>query len=196
MNNYCVDLDLDLPIFESELTPVEFLKQHYKFEKHFQIDVNHVSNKLKLMLAARGLSVLLVEIFYRRPNAVSYIHSDKGEFGRLIGDYAKLNWVYGGDGSVMNWYNINKNCVPKEENTAIDSYALYYEESQVEMIHSQKVNRPSLVQVGCPHRVVNGPTERICVSLVFVYDDDKRKRVTFQDAKTLFSEFIKIDSIG
>ena len=185
MNNYCIDLDLDLPIFESDLTPVEFLKQNYKLTGHFQIDIAHLSKKLIMFFNKLGLTVRLVEIFYRQPNATGNIHSDT----EVVGDYAKLNWVYG-DG-IMYWYKTNKNYTPTVLNTtAIKSYALYYNESEVETVHSQKVGQPSLVQVGCPHKVINNDTERFCISVVFENANTK-ERLTFQEAQTLFSGFIK-----
>lgn len=185
MNNYCVDLNLDLPIFESALTPVEFLKQNYKLEGHFQVDVNHLSTELKMFFDKVGLTVRLVEIFYRQPNAVGNIHSDT----EIAGDYAKLNWVYGN--GTMYWYKTNKNYTPTILNTtAIKSYALYYSESEVELVHSQIVGQPSLVQVGCPHKVINDNTERFCISVVFETVNTK-ERLTFQEAISVFSEFIK-----
>ena len=185
MNNYCVDLNLDLPLFKSELSPVEFLKQNYKLSGHFQINISDLSSELIEFLNKLGLSVRLVEIFYRQPYGGGNIHSDT----EVAGDYAKLNWVYGN--GTMYWYKTNNNYTPTVLNTtAIKSYALYYNELEVELVHSQKVGQPSLVQVGCPHRVVNSDTERFCISLVFEKISTK-ERLTFQEAITVFAEFIK-----
>ena len=109
----------------------------------------------------------------------------------VAGDYAKLNWVYGGDNSVMNWYKINSNYTqPLLNTTNINSYALYYKTDEVDLIHSQTIGLPSLVQVGCPHNVVNGSTERFCISLVFENSISK-KRLTFNEAVALFKNYIK-----
>jgi hypothetical protein len=190
MNNYCVDLNLPLTIFKSDLSPIEFLKQNYNLKSHFQIDISNLNNELISFFDNLRLSVRLVEIFYRQPNAVGHIHSDT----EVAGDYAKLNWVYGN--GTMHWYKLSKNYTPTKLNTTdIKSYALYYNELDVELIHSQQVGQPSLVQVGCPHKVINSDTERFCISVVFETADTK-ERLTFQEACKLFSGSIKTDSIG
>jgi hypothetical protein len=184
MNNYCVDLQVDLPLFDSNLSPVEFLKQKYTLTGHFQINTDDLNKKLSLWFLNLGLSIRLIEIFYRQPNAVGNIHSDTS----IPGDYAKLNWVYGN--GIMNWYKIAGINNSTIHITDINSHAIYYKESEVELVHSQKVGQPSLVQVGCPHKVINFDSERVCISLVFESINTKQ-RLTFQEAKTLFKDYIK-----
>jgi len=186
MNNYCVDLNLPMPLSDSVSDVVGFLKQYNK--GHFQLDKKLVSDELKLLLDKCNLDVSLVEVFHRQPLAIGNIHSDLD----TVGDYSKLNWIYGGEGSIMKWYKINKTYVKSEttHTTDINSYALYYKDAEVDLIHSQTVGQPSLVQVGIPHRVVNGNAERFCVCVVFE-DRDTKKRPTFQEALELFKNYIK-----
>lgn len=183
MNEYCIDLDLDLPLFNSALNPVEFLKQHYQITNHFQVDIKDISDELKSFFTNQNLSIKQIEIFYRRPNNVGNIHSDT----EIVGDYSKLNWVYG-DG-IMNWYKTTKDYTPTVlTTTSIKSYALYYKTSEVELVHSQKVGQPSLVQVGVPHNVINGASERFCVSIEFEFN---KIRPTFAEAQLLFKDYIR-----
>jgi hypothetical protein len=186
MNNYCVDLNLPIPLSESISDVVGFLKQYNK--GHFQISKELVSNELKLLFAKCNLGIRLVEVFYRIPNAIGNIHSDLD----IVGDYSKLNWIYGGEGSSMKWYKINKTYTRNTttHTTAINSYALYYKDTEVDLVHSQSVGNPSLVQVGIPHNVINGPAERFCVSIVFENLVTKR-RPTFREGLELFKNYIK-----
>jgi hypothetical protein len=118
------------------------------------------------------------------------IHSDRA----ISGDYSKLNWIYGGKDSVMKWYTV-KNSIQSTAplyKTPIDSPSLQYKAADVELIHEQAVGKPSLVQVGCPHNVVNGPEERFCVSIVFKHKST-RDRVTMAEAVAVFKDYINYE---
>jgi hypothetical protein len=186
MNDYCVDLNLPMPLSESISDVVSFLKQYNK--RHFQISKELISDELKTLFAEYNLGIRLVEIFYRSPDAVGNIHSDM----KVIGDYSKLNWIYGGEGSSMNWYKINETYIGNTttHTTDINSYALYYKDTEVDLLHSQSVGNPSLVQVGIPHNVINSDTDRFCISVVFE-DMDTKQRPTFAEALDLFKNYIK-----
>ena len=58
MNNYCVDLNLPLPLSDSISDIVGFLKQYDK--GHFQIDKELVNNELKLLLDKCNLDISLI----------------------------------------------------------------------------------------------------------------------------------------
>jgi hypothetical protein len=184
---YSVDLNLPLPLFDTHLSPVEFLKlndQH--LSRHFKLNINVLSKDLLEFFKEHDLAVRLVEIFYRPAGTASRVHVDTQE----PGDYAKLNWAYGGEGSVMNWFSIKDDDKGAIDSTPVSSYAWYYNKSEVTLVHSAEVGQPSLVQVGIPHSVENVTTERFCVSIVFEYTESGQ-RPTFNQAYNIFKDYIK-----
>ena len=186
MTQYCIDLDLKMPLFKSTLDPVEFLKQDDQhLAKHYKISKDLLSDDIIKFFNKFELTIRIVEIFYRPAGANSRIHIDTEK----PGDFVKLNWVYGGKGSVMSWYAPNENYTGVMDSTPVESYATYYKQHQVILLHSQKVGQPSLVQVGIPHSIDNNLTERFCVSVVFEYNDTK-ERPMFSQAYEIFKDYI------
>jgi hypothetical protein len=196
---YCVDLNITLPIFNTILTPVAFLKSRSSWAdninsnktiaKHFKLNyATEVHQEVKDFFYKHNFFIELIEIFYLFPNDVMAIHTDRS----VPGDFSKLNWIYGGQDSVMNWYKVingPSNRAPLYT-TPINSPSLQYAPGEVELVNTQQVGRPSLVQVGCPHNIVNGPEERFCVSVVFKHKSTN-KRVTMEEAIAEFREYIK-----
>ena len=185
MNSYCCNLKFPFELFESNHDCASWLVQHRNFSEHFTISPRELNCQLIVWLNQLGLSLRLVEIFYRTPESNSRIHVDTD----APGDYVKLNYVYGGGASVMNWYQPNENSTATRVVTPIYSHAVYYRDTEVELLHSQTVGQPGLVQVGVPHRVCAVTEERFCVSLVIVYTKNLQ-RLTFLEAKQLFKDYI------
>lgn len=190
---YCVDLDLHLPLFNSELAPVDFLKSKPEWANnvntdpkrahHFTLDIQKdLSHELKEWFSNLNLKIVVAEVFYTYPNGVGSIHSDLD----TPGDYSKLNWVLSGKISVMKWYKAHT--TGSINTTTIDSYSIHYPTEAVELVHTQAVGAPSIVQVGCPHNIMNSREERFCLSIVF--HDQHDRRITMSDAIKLFSNYI------
>lgn len=202
MNNYCVDLNLDLKIFNSDLHPVDFVKTLPAWSdpqftkpsgnKHIRLPKECINLDFIEFLRIRGIHLIGVELFYTVPNGKNVIHSDVME----LSDVAKINWVYGGDDSLMHWYHPNSEYNPevnldstRNRKTIVNSPSLRFLKNEVDLIHSQSVYCPSIVQVGCPHNITNGPTERICISTIFS-NIKTHKRFTVAEATEIFKEFV------
>jgi len=197
-DNYCVDLNLDLSLFNTTLSPINFLKLRPDWAnniktnsilaKHTKLDLStEITQEVKDFFDQHNFYIEVVEVFYLFPNDSMSIHSDRA----IPGDYAKVNWIYGGKDSVMKWYKILAASTAPTYTTPINSPSLQYKPYEVELVHTQPVGHPSLVQVGCPHNVVNGPEERFCVSIVFKHNST-RERVTMYEALEVFKEYIKL----
>jgi hypothetical protein len=184
---YVADLNIPIQLFNTDLSPVEFLKQNDQhLKRHYQLDLTVMNGQLVSFFNSLGLSIRLVEIFYRPANTKSRIHIDTEK----PGDFSKLNWVYGGEGSVMNWYREKESYTGLLDTTGISTYAVYYNKDDVILAHSIEVGQPSLVQVGVPHSVDNITSDRFCVSVVFEYTESS-VRPTFAEAYDLFKNYIK-----
>jgi hypothetical protein len=106
------------------------------------------------------------------------------------GDYAKINWVFGGEDSCMHWYTIKDEFKNKPASTSIVSTSyVSYTASEVNLVYSENFRKPSLLQVGVPHNVINGNQERFAVSMVFS-DSKSGLRPTLAEAKEIFKHHL------
>jgi len=188
MTKYCADLELPIPLFKSTIDIIEFLKiNNPTSARHFIINNELLNDDIVNFFTSNGLDIKFVEVFYRPVGVNSYIHIDT----QKPGDYVKLNWVFGGEGSTMCWYAIKENCLGSSHKTSISTYAIHYSSDDVTLLHSQKVGQPTLVQVGIPHSINNNNlTERFCVSIIFGYTD-QLGRPTFDNVYEIFKNYIK-----
>lgn len=212
MNDYCTPLNFDLPLFKTELSTIDFLKsqpiwadnychvtkedflsnsinyQRAALSSHFQLDwEKYLTDDIKKFFKGHGQEIYLCEIFFRYKNYSSGIHSD----GKIPGDYSKINWIFGGEDSEMNWYKVKETYVDKDTNsmTPIRSNSKQYTPNDVELAYSENFRGPALIQVGCPHNIRNGNYERFCVSIAFK-DPTLGRRPTIAEAKEIFKKYI------
>jgi hypothetical protein len=197
MNQYAAPLDLQLPLFNSPKDSVSFLKSKPRWYKnvngngnillarHFTLDKSiDLSTELKEFFAAHNQQISLCEIFYTPPSEGLFIHIDTN----VLGDLAKINWIFDGNGSQMHWYSpISSGTVAK---TSSETSYIFYNKHEVQLEHSQSLSGPNLLQVGCPHNITNGDQERFCVSLVF-FDATLNRRPTMAEAKETFKKYLK-----
>jgi len=177
MNSFCIDINLDISPLRGEIDITSFTKEYWK-----TIPISDINPKLIIFLMQHGLGFPKVATFYSEGEMVHPIHIDNGS----LSDMVKINWTYG-DNHIMNWYSTDINKQSSTEN--IDRTYIYYKSSEVKLIHSQKVDCPSLVQVGLPHNVVNYSGSRRCISMA-LFHKHTNKYVTMQEALELFTGII------
>jgi len=179
MSINCVNLNLNMhPI------PVD---EHDNLKKAYQTKINLqlINVDLKKILKACNIYVGYIESFYSKPNYIQGIHCDNEG-----GDYVKLNYVYGGAGSLMNWYKIKPDVITRKVGFTRDIQTPYIpcRPSEVDLVESSIIGFPSLIQVGCPHNVTNANEYRLCIALVLW--DPAIGRLTMDDACNRLSNFI------
>jgi hypothetical protein len=182
MNNLlCVPLNITNNPFVEEINPFKFPKT-----RHIRLDHNTAINQsIKKWFHSFNLEINLVEIFYSCPFFVGNIHVD-----RLGGDYVKINWIFGGKDSSMQWFKIKENAqLPYQNKTNIGTSSLHYATKDSILIYSKNIVKPSLVQAGVPHTIKNSAENRWCVSFNF-RDIDTKKYLTMDDALILFKDFL------
>jgi len=201
MNPYCVPVNINLPLFNTKLSPVDFLtgqpqwadnvKTQPMLATHFALDwQDAVSKELQEFFYDHGQKICLCEIFFRYPNTVSPIHSDT----KSIGDYSKINWILGGKDSTMHWYLpndkfFNKDTEKTKNKTLVNSHSIWYTPEEVDLVYSEDVRGPAIVQVGIPHNITNRNQHRFCVSLVF-RNAKTGARPTMSEATEIFKQSI------
>ena len=179
MHNLCIDLNLEIPLLvdPSLVTTTGLMKQHKR------VSIDSINPDLIKLFHSKGLSLTFAESFYTPKITISTIHED----GEENNDVLKINWVYGGEGSTMNWYEPIEEPVWKKTVIGVDYK--FYSPDKVRLIHSQAVGRPSLLQVGIPHNVTTGDANRFCVS-VLPFDMSTNGYITFEQGTELFKEYI------
>lgn len=133
------------------------------------------------------------EIFYTPPKNILPIHSDG--YQPFI-DFTKLNFVYNGGSSVMQWFKLKEE-VPLDSDTNKNNTSYtFIKPEQVDCVHEAQIGTPSLVNVGVPHGIDNSDNNagRWCICLIPNFKDSKKRstpRVLFNEALDLFKGYIQ-----
>ena len=144
----------------------------YGKKRRIKISFDRISDDLFNLMNSSNLKITDAEVFYVTPHIFNYIHTDS--YG---GDYVKLNFVYGGKDSYMNWYKPKSNIIKQIDKTL--DYVMF-KTSEVELIDRQQILWSSIVQVGIPHNVKTFGESRYCLSFILCNLDDTR--LTMNDA--------------
>jgi len=174
MDQYCLDLKFDLPPFKlgTDFSP-------YTKSQHSNVDESHLNKEfLDFFLSInQDMGIGAFEVFYLPPNVQSLIHVDQLSLTEVVlSDFTKINWVYYGEGSTMNWYTPKEHDALRSKTVAsglistdksLSNLYVSFDRNEVDLIHSQPVKFPSMVQAGVPHNIHTGNEHRICVSLTF-----------------------------
>jgi len=190
---YCIDLHFDYdPIINKEKFLVPPTNKVYMSMLNlFEV----VSAKFLIEIGKTGITFSNnAELFYTQKNQNGILHRDislTGPDGVIKeDDYVKINFMFGGDSSLMNWYTPNENSVAIKSNSHnTGSPAERFIRSEVTHVHSATINYPSLVQVGIPHDITNNTIEdRYVICLVPICNN---KRMTMELALEKLKPFIK-----
>jgi hypothetical protein len=103
-------------------------------------------------------------------------------------DISKLNWVWGGTGSVMEWRSLKSGRELKSKLTPIYTSYLHADLEDTDVIDSVELKNPTLVQVGCLHSVKNTIDTRYCLAICFI-DKETKKRIPMEKAIEIFNEY-------
>jgi hypothetical protein len=179
MNYYCQSTNLDIfPLVNIDLF------DKVKNSSHCSLDIwDDINPDVIALLRARGIKLQYAEAFFRLPNSEPHIHSDEGP-----GDYVKLNWIFGGKDSIMQWFMVKPEIEKQVRYNKVGTVEYVYTINEVELAYEENIKNPSIVQVGSPHNIINPFEDRICISLVL--RDFNNNRLTMQDAQTALAKYI------
>lgn len=180
INEFCVPILLDVE-------PLTKPYNSYGTNGIIRVPLEDISTEFTDFLLQRNIKISFIEVFYNPPFKITPIHVDG-----LGGDYAKINFIYGGPKSFMCWYNTD---VVKTEitYTHIKTRSIRYEPNEVTLVHRQTLHSPSIVQVGVPHNIINTARERWCVSVTLApVLAEPGEHVTFNDAVNLLQDLVHV----
>lgn len=177
MSDYYKIIQMNIPFFKEG---VEFTRT----DGHYNVGLeNSISDELYNFILSKGLTVHLVEAFYRNLRHVSPIHTDSIGQSNL----GKLNFIFDSGNSEMRWYSPKEGEFPINKTTVIGTKYKQYETNQVDVIESAHLTGPAIVQVGVPHNIVNVTGPRTCVSIVLFKN---RQMAKMEEIIEAFSEYI------
>ena len=178
MNPYCNSVNIPvLPLHG--LNPIDQTVNHTKIDDKF------ISPKFIEFLDKLNLAVGWAVLFYREPNSRWPIHTDCSD-----NDRAKINWVYNGEDSKMNWYTLTNSAKNKPPGkTTIGTLYYHYIPDEVILAHSETITGTCLVQAGVPHDVITQTQPRHCVSISPCHKES-RKFLTMNEALVFFKDYL------
>jgi len=180
MSRYHLKLNLPVPfVFPSYPVPDMRFHHHTRFHK------SDMNEEFKQWIYSKGMAITAGEFFYTPPNRTLEPHSDTPK----ITDVAKLNWMSGGEGSVMDWYELKPGATLKHNNTVIGTQYSFANNSDIERVHTATVGTPSLVNVGRIHGIRNGNQPRY-VACVILQWPDSGQRLNWSEAEKIFEQYV------
>jgi hypothetical protein len=177
---------LNLPV-----SPLREDINYTDYRKRQEVLTRDVINlEFKKFCNDRGISLGYVEIFYRKPGDDAVIHCDW-----IGGDYCKINWYWGGTGSVMEWYELKPEFQDDNRKLGVSPTAntplKIYKEDEVDLVHTvTSMSGPNLVNNGAIHNVKNPLEERWCLCFSLAYLNDIHKRMPIGVAAEILKDFI------
>lgn len=180
-NQYCQNLNLGFVVDHRILDTLDVDPSRVN---HFVIP--SIDKNLINFLDERNVLIPHAEIFYIPPLRVLPLHIDNDS----LGDFCKLNFIFGAQGSLMQWWKPKNPNMPL--NYHINSNGTKYiqlEVNECELVWQQQVGQPGLVNAGVPHLVINCTNEpRWCMSFS-LYDQVNKKLLQWKDALKIFESY-------
>jgi hypothetical protein len=136
-----------------------------------------------------NLTVELSEIFYLKPNAVYPIHTDGHNYPN---QKAKLNFVIGGAGSKMCWYeplHPENFEITKFDAAGKQAAYLHIKPNDARELHSAELTDFCIVDAGTFHTVKNANELRLAWNLILA-DRDTKQKMLLPDLQQRLSEYV------
>jgi hypothetical protein len=172
MNNYCRKLDAPFSIKN-----VDFIS--YKKDLRNQV---RCSNEIieqdfhKWLAKTASAKVYWTEVFYLSPNFDHSIHCDGNELDNKV----KINFVVGGNGSTMVWYQpVSQDKIIKRISPANTLYLIINPNDTIK-VYEESLTGLYIVNVGMFHNVYNKQEDRYCISMA-IADLTTDQRLTYAE---------------
>ena len=153
---------------------------------HVRIPKTELDPVLVKWLGGMGIYVIMAEYFYTAPNRSLKAHCDTVELSNVV----KLNWMYGGNDSLMDWYELKPGCILPQYETIIQTKFSMPDSNDVLLKESYKIGKPSLINVGKIHGIRNGNHPRYVYSVV-IGELATQKRLEWNRAKEIFAKYLE-----
>ncbi len=120
-----------------------------------------IHEEFQMFLDAHNLKIHELQIFTYRANQNLGIHVDD----EVVDNKAKINVIYGGEDSLVEWFQPLPGIIKPVEFSPMGTKYLKFADHETVMACSANLVGPYLVNTGVPHRVKNGNSPRVCLSM-------------------------------
>jgi hypothetical protein len=178
-NNFC----------DKELLMRKYVPENLNANRQWRLEGADLSVINTDIIKKTGCIMHIAEIFYTAPHSSTNWHIDTSGYTPIF-DYVKINIVWGTNKShYMQWgKTIDESYVPEIRYNSAKSPYMFFKPHQIELADSITVDKPVLVNVGVPHRVINDSNlGRWCLCLI---PKKNNQRVAFNEAIELFHEYL------
>lgn len=178
------DLAVDLPVFKEGLDVRALIKDTDRYNyQNLENFSDLVTDQFKDFFSQLGLSIFMIELFHLRPYNNTTPHIDISR-----GDAVKINWVFGGAGSTMNWYSELPWSKSKDKLSDADTNIIVFDHKHVRLIDRYELQGPTVVQTGIPHNITTAKEDRYCINVSVT---EGLGRPTMSRAREIFSGKIR-----
>jgi hypothetical protein len=176
--------DISLP-FTIDISPLETMVEQLSSRKILAMQAvpgTLIDKQLVYWLQSLGIGLRWAEIFCTPPSGSCPIHIDAPDG---TGPQAKMNFAYGGAGSLMRWYEPIDPSRIINNTTPMGTSSVILESNNGRVIDTAAIGQPSIINAGVYHDVINPSNEpRWCLSLVMQYQG---RRMGWETAKEAFA---------
>jgi hypothetical protein len=172
---------------------VAFMNYHriLNMYKQYRVDLNipkHINAELVALLDQYNLYLRFAELFYTPANRTSLIHVDSEPDDYIVpNNMAKINYIGGGGGSMMHWYEpiVYKPYEPTNRNKFIS-----FQPNEVNLIDSANLTGYNIAQTGIPHNITTTFEPRFCVSMTLAIRGKIPKLIPYELMTSLLGNLI------
>ena len=180
MNPYCSHLNLLVNLNVDLSSYKKGTRNHVS-----RVPIDSMGAELSELLSKLNIEIQWVEIFYLGKDRDHSIHCD----GHELDDKAKLNYVVGGKGSKMSWYQHKSEDKIEKRISPANTVYLGISTEDVTEVYSQEMQGLYLTQVGQFHNVWNKDDDRYCLS-AYLADTKTKKRLFFKELQLRLKDYI------
>jgi hypothetical protein len=128
-----------------------------------------------------------IELFYTIPQCLERMFHIDMDPPR---DFVKINFVWGSQDHIMQWGDPVDSRARPTAKTVVGTSYISYHDTEIAITESVKVEKPILVNVGKPHRVLNYSDQgRWCLCLIPRHRQTG-DRILFDQALEVFKDYI------
>lgn len=186
-NNFCKHIAAPFEMSPAVLDSLQAQYSRFDTNMMFWLKFADMDSNFVKFLAQCRMMVHHAEAFYIAPGQSLVIHID----GPTISNCCKLNWVYGGQGSKMQWWaQKDPGRQLETKRTPTGTRYVQFDREECKMIWSDSIGCPSLVNVGVPHSVDNSMSSepRWCLSYM-LSDSETDKKLEWADAADRLKDY-------
>lgn len=187
MTSYAFHLNLPVPHPLKNKSVLKYGISEYEPSSWFD-SLDNLSEEFLTFLDELGLTMTYPALIFYTPERQDIpVHID----GVEISDRVVMNWCVGGLDSQMQWFKLKNDNISEAKVTTAGTPYTRYNLDEVELLHTDVVKWPSIVQTGIPHRITNyGNQKRWVISCDISFKSNPEQGMTMKESAEVYKKWI------